>query len=412
LAVDSLSPGFAGLFVGDDDQLQVLLVESTKLQAVESAILAVFGGLPGKRERGSRALPARYSFRMLNNWLEKILGQADIPGLLLADIDERRNHLYLGVRDVSSLARLRDVIGALGVPANAVRIERVEPPKQTQAPTLSSIIRPVVGGLRMTAAGSPGCTLGFNATLPSDPGGMYFVTNAHCALPWGSVTGATASQPLFVAGAEIGYEVVDPPFAAMPGEPLCPTGVLCRWSDAALFKYYSGVSTSWKIARTEYPARSYQHPGSLTIAQPPEWGDVAYEFYVYNELPAWQYAVGQYIDKVGYTTGWTGGKIAQTCLTIFNGGTRLLCQYSVDDYYSVGADLVGGGDSGSPAFMLHTTDSDPPITNVWIAGVVHSMTPNPYKFYFSPISGVKADLGPLKVYPGPTCTPVYPSIWC
>jgi hypothetical protein len=56
--------------------------------------------------------------------------------------------------------------------------------------------------------------------------------------------------------------------------------------------------------------------------------------------------VGELLDKVGRTTGWTRGAVLATCVDVGVSGARIamLCQDFVEA-------AVAGGDSGSPVFQ-------------------------------------------------------------
>jgi len=65
--------------------------------------------------------------------------------------------------------------------------------------------------------------------------------------------------------------------------------------------------------------------------------------------------VGDVVNKVGRTTGWTQGAVTNTCVNTGVSGTKIvqLCQ----TFVSAG---VGGGDSGSDVFGLTGGNQRPP----------------------------------------------------
>jgi hypothetical protein len=148
-------------------------------------------------------------------------------------------------------------------------------------------------------------------------------------------------QPAPTSAAErIGTEFRDPGFWS--GSP-CPSGRLCRYSDANFARYDAGVNVALgRIARTEFP-------GSITL------DPFAADFRIVSE--ATFPMGGERLEKVGRTTGWTSGTVTNTCVNVSpvdsNGsdlGITLLCQ----DIYSAGSNP---GDSGSPVFRWNGADA-------------------------------------------------------
>jgi hypothetical protein len=77
----------------------------------------------------------------------------------------------------------------------------------------------------------------------------------------------------------------------------------------------------------------------------------------------------------------------KTCITVYSAGGQnkdLLCQYTAT-YVS------RNGDSGAPVFTYNAS-----LGTASLAGIHHSSSGG-YS-YFSPISGVKTDLGSMTVY--------------
>lgn len=70
--------------------------------------------------------------------------------------------------------------------------------------------------------------------------------------------------------------------------------------------------------------------------------DVANPFHIGGLAPL--PTVGTWVEKVGVSTGWTGGPVEKTCSNLSGGsGIIILCQDFVDA-------MANNGDSGSPAF--------------------------------------------------------------
>jgi hypothetical protein len=90
--------------------------------------------------------------------------------------------------------------------------------------------------------------------------------------------------------------------------------------------------------------------------------------------------VGQTVNKVGRTTGWTQGRVSNTCVNTGVQGSNIvqLCQTFV-------AAGVGSGDSGSPVFSG--------TSSVTLVGILWGGSGN--QFVYSPISNIEQELGAL-----------------
>ncbi|HET8624295.1 MAG TPA: hypothetical protein VFM14_12090 [Gemmatimonadales bacterium] len=180
--------------------------------------------------------------------------------------------------------------------------------------------------------------------------------------------GTDYGQPLLSQGV-VADEVADPPFFT-GGQ--CPATRRCRWSDAARAQYRGGFSGQrGVISRTSEPNRKRNN---LEITR---------TFTINGELASGG-VVGATANKIGRTTGWTQGQITQTNVTTSVSGSNItmLGQTLV----SAG---VGGGDSGSPVFVLGSG------SNVTLLGILWGGSSNGRSFVYSPISTVEGELGPL-----------------
>ena len=100
--------------------------------------------------------------------------------------------------------------------------------------------------------------------------------------------------------------------------------------------------------------------------------------------------LGQTLDKVGRTTGWTVGTVVATCVDVAVADTDIvqLCQ---DEVLSGNA----GGDSGSPIF-----ESQAPFTNdVTLYGIMWGGGSTNFGpiLVFSPLENIEFELGSLIV---------------
>jgi hypothetical protein len=279
------------------------------------------------------------------------------------DADESRNRVKIGVERGTSDAQVRAALARMGIPASAAVIEEVEP--FTNAATLRDRVRPVPGGVQINFPGFL-CTLGFNARRGTQ---RSFITNSHCTNVQGGVENTPYWQPSqTTAAAKIATEVADPGYTQGSG---CPAGRRCRRSDAARARYASGTGSELgSIAKTTGP-----NNGSLTISG---------RFNITAEANP---VVGKTANKVGRTTGWTRGRITNTCVNVNVSGSNItqLCQ-------SIVTAGVGGGDSGSPVFLRPGTGN-----NVKLLGILWG-SGGSNLFVFSPLSNVEAELGALTTF--------------
>ena len=129
----------------------------------------------------------------------------------------------------------------------------------------------------------------------------------------------------------------------------------------------AGVVTLGGIAKTTGP-----NNGSL---------DIGGQFTITGEESG---VAGQTVNKVGRTTGWTQGKVTNTCVNTGVSGTNivLLCQNFVDAG-------VGAGDSGSPVFRIVSGNNVVLHGTLWGGNTAGTM------FVYSPIHYIEQELGAL-----------------
>jgi hypothetical protein len=320
-----LAPQFGGLFLREQTPY-VYLLDPSQPAGVEEAIVAVLGRgrLPAAP---LQFLRGDYSFLQLKDWHDRHrLQTLEIPGVLTTSIAESRNRLRIGVKDAGVIPEIKDSLVRLGVPTEAVEFEEMEPFEQYQ--TLQSTIRPVLGGTQIQRSGGGTCTMGFTAVRQGVAG---FVTNAHCTAVQAALDGSVFNQAVASGSANrFGVEAAEG--AAWP----CG-GRTCRWADIAFAARNSGSNAA------TLPASA--HFGYLAL--PDNAMNVVHKFHVVGEVgfPL----EGEYLTKVGRTTGETSGEVYDTCVDInafqnnVDTGFTNLCQDRV-------AANSGPGDSGSPVF--------------------------------------------------------------
>jgi hypothetical protein len=396
IAMGKSLPGFGGMFYDDAGYPTVYLRDPGHPAAV--AALKSLGG-------EVRVLRGDFEFAQLVAWKLSLRSLLARPDVVYLDADEARNRVVIGIAPSAdplgkSLARasLDKDLAVRGVPKAAViykeaaplkemiGVEKVDglpldlleaPPAKRAAPALNLVdsFRPAPGGVQITWIKLPYayfCTLGFDAYLGSTFG---FVTNSHCTADRDHVTGTRYSQGDYHTAA-IATEFSDP---AATDAPPCPTGRKCRYSDASFAKW--DAATSGSLHAVARPTGKGTSAGSLVVRPS------TLRFTINKTAPP--ALVGQTVNKVGRTTGWTSGKVLATCQDANVGGTTytVLCQ----NFVQAG---VGGGDSGSPVFTYSTG------TAITLLGVLWGGTTDDLGhliFAYSPLSAIQSELGALRV---------------
>lgn len=341
---------------------------------------------PGQRGNAERALapflqkhgvaagriqvrPGRFTWDELESWQAKVSAEAlKLPGAVFVDADEAGNQVKIGVERGKG-GQVRAAVARMGLPASAAVVEETEPVTFAVAPkpsgaSLQGQVRPLKGGIQINFPGFL-CTLGFSA---NDGNQRSFITNSHCTNAQGGTENTPYWQPLqSVNGVQIATEVEDPGYGSIAE---CPSGRVCRRSDASRASYAAPASdvAFGKIAKTQRPGRNLTITGEFSITG--EGGAV----------------VGQTVNKVGRTTGWSQGNVTAACVHTNVSGSNItqLCQTFVSA-------TVGSGDSGSPVFAIASG------TNVTLVGILWGGSGS-QSFVFSPLSNVEQELGALTTH--------------
>jgi len=369
---DRQVPGFGGFFLSRDGTPTVYLTRGAS-RAPAERVLAGYLAARGISTAAVHVAEARYGWKQLERWQESATVEAlAVPGAVFVDNDETTNRVLVGVADLGAMGQVRAAVARLGIPDDAVIVQRADPIHQVA--TLQNVVdRPVRAGVQINFPGFL-CSVGFNATSGTQ---KSFITASHCTTTQGGVESTPYWQPLkSVNGTQIATEVADPVYTRRTAG--CPSGRKCRVSDASRAKYINGANQALGlIARTSAANNlSLSIVGSFSITS----DDCT------NALGGCL-AVGTTVNKVGRTTGWTAGKITKTCVNTGVIGSNIvqLCQ----TFVSAG---VGGGDSGSDVFQVTSS------TNVKLAGILWGGNSGGTQFVFSPLANVVTDLGPLTTH--------------
>jgi len=369
---DRQVPGFGGFFLNKDGTPTVFLSRGSSRVPAER-LLSGYLSAHGLSTASIHVAAAQYGWKQLQRWQEDASVEAlAVRGAVFVDNDETRNRILVGVSDLSASGAVRAAVARRGIPDAALIVERTDP--IVQVATLQNVVdRPVRAGVQINFPGFL-CSVGFNAT---SGGQKSFVTASHCTSTQGGVESTPYWQPLqSVAPTQIATEVADPVYVRRGAG--CPNGRRCRVSDASRAAYIDGNNQALGlIART-----SGANNGSLTIV-----GSFSITSDDCTGTLGGCLAVGQTVNKVGRTTGWTAGAITNTCVTTGVSGSNIvqICQ----TFVSAG---VGGGDSGSDVFQVSGG------TNAKLAGILWGGNINGTQFVFSPLANVTRDLGPLTTH--------------
>lgn len=118
---------FGGLFLGDNGSvLYIYLTDLNKQNDVELAITEVLSDdrLAGKK---IKVLQGQYSWLQLNDWYGRLNPVLSVSGVILTDIDERKNRLSVGIESSEVRSAVEQVLAELTIPRAAVDIVVTEP---------------------------------------------------------------------------------------------------------------------------------------------------------------------------------------------------------------------------------------------------------------------------------------------
>lgn len=364
-------PGFAGMwFDPGRDAWIVAGTSGTDFREAEARLRQSVGPLFRWRSRPVRDSVVAFPFADLQSWrvkLRSLMGSGDVASL---DVDERMNRIDIGTTEDTKAPHVEAFVTSLGIPSNAVVIHKAL--AVTSQVSLQDHRRSVIeNGFQITYKT---LTTEFTCTHGADVVGVGpsngFVTAGHCsATGLGGNGSATLYQHQYNDG--IATEWINPGFFS--GSP-CPSGKVCRFSDAMWAKYgSSSLYSGKKIAETTTIGTTAA--GSLTL----------------NLIRSAPYssnlAVGMTARKTGRTSGTTEGTVAFTCVDLTIGGNGvLLCQDQVSAYSN-------DGDSGAPVYWVEEPGDG--SAQAWHAGISWGRADSAgvhVRFNISPWSGIASDL--------------------
>ena len=375
--------GFGGFFVDRAGAPIIYLTDTGERGAAERA-LAPFFAARGIDASRLRVLHADFDYARLETWFDQASPEAlAIPGAIFADLDEASNRLRIGVGSAGAGAEVQRAVAALGIPPGAVIVEQASPIRPLL--TLEERIRPVPAGVQIDFILGL-CSLGFNAVHVAS-GQLSFVTASHCTWAQGGTEGTIYYQHTWLdfSGTDntIGTEVDDPVyFTSRRGK--CPRRRVCRYSDAARAAY--------SIAQTDVALGTIARTTAVNSLAT----DITGSFSINTTAPEYgsdHFTIGDPVNKVGRTTGWTSAPVTATCVNVNVDGTAItqLCQTLAGSETPGSPVIVGAGDSGSPVFLLN------PDQTAQLAGTLWGGNAEGTLIAFSPLKNIQSELGDLRV---------------
>ncbi len=387
--------GFAGAYLDPDGGLVLLSTRPDEARAAAGVIVDDLLGLVTLDERSAQSYrdreatveAAAFDFLELAAFrlaVEQTL--AESFAVVSLDVDERENRVAVGVDEAAgvSLGALSAALGALGIPADAVTVEMtsalefvsgspgIRPPfiaatgQGSPLPLLSDLVRPIAGGVQIKTpdSGPNGCTLGVPVWHGSSGNQQLgFLTASHCTVIVGYDNNAQFGQP--VGSTLISIEHEDPPLLNCGSS----YSTNCEVTDAALVDFTAQTQVRpGEVYLTN--SSSSSGPGGRTVTGQSVPLSPATAF------------VGQSVNKVGRTTGWTTGQVTGTCVSgqigslthpdLVQRTTQYKCYTQTNLWVEV-------GDSGSALFSF-IYDPDPETGR--FHGILSARSPSGTSSYF------------------------------
>lgn len=413
-------PGFGGLFYeGADlgalngvqsDRLKIYIKGMSELSAAQrtdqeedtlTALVEVLGpafvdiastqlGIPDNQVSASNTdavvstleaktdlIPAQYDYLELTSWYEKMRGKG-LSGIVMNDINEGKNRIELGIENESFRAPLKKRLDELGIPNGLVIITVVG--KAEDLLSLRNKWRPVPGGIKITRSrDNATCTIGFVAQHGGDVG---FVTNSHCT--YNTQTRGGNDNTRFhndlstMSGTLVGYEHIDPLYNSCTD--FGGQSAYCRRSDSAFVKFNS--ATSYKLGYIAKPlkrALGFANDNTIVSSDPSKrFLRITSERHLTQQ--------SEIIDKIGQSSGWTYGRITNTCTGFRSGRFYWPCTNYANTH-------IDPGDSGSTVFSYRSGSS-----SITLLGTAHGRVSGTGQLVFSDMAAVEGDLGSLRTY--------------
>ncbi len=350
-------PEFGGLYFDSQGAATIVLTKDDE-EVVQVASEVVFQYFDQERlgTETLRVVPGDYGFNELHGWRVETRDVLTLPGVVAVDTDEVANRYWIGLESWDYRESVELYLQNAGVPLALVQFEETGLDVETQATGFIEQMRPIMGGI-----GVQNCTIGVVLNMLGQRG---FLINSHCTATSGMVDGFQFFQPGGIPGDGVGTEIFDPPLFTSATNSACPSGEVCRFSDAAFVRTnFLATSVRGRVRRSA-SAGVHGFRWIENVEMNPLCGDP--------------------VTKSGQTTGAELGEITKTC-TDRNVGFMKLCQLKA----SAQSDF---GDSGGPVYQDGPTGPYFHDDEATFIGLNWGKTWNGSAL-ISPMSGLIADLG-------------------
>ena len=361
LKIEADAPGFAGYYWDDSKGAVVVqLAKGANSTTARSALR--LHAAKGRNDFGDgRDLgkatdqTVTYSFSELVA-AKRLLARLAFyqAGAAAIDADERANRVRIDMPPGADRGKLEAVIRASGVPREIVSIA-TEAPLQPVASVRDRARPTIVGGMQIgmqLGSNASRCTLGYDVT--TSLGETGFLTAGHCvSSPYGSgATGLAIYQNVVGSSNTVGATLLNTAWN-LTSPPSCSGFALCTMADVGFVQYSSTNFLEKRVVQTKTVGTN-NAGGSITVQS----------WWTANGSVPPTY-VGQSVDKVGRTTGWTRGTVDATCMDVavaldpYTGAIVPGISYMVICADRVSNARVGQGDSGAPVWVSNTGTGSP-----------------------------------------------------
>jgi hypothetical protein len=124
--IETLAPGFGGMYVDAEGRLVLYLLDPAQLPAARAAIESVLG--PDRvPAAGVRAMKGQYTVSELARWTRRATAMLELKGVTLVDLDEARNRVAVGVDERSRVPAVVKALASRRIPRAAVAIDVTGP---------------------------------------------------------------------------------------------------------------------------------------------------------------------------------------------------------------------------------------------------------------------------------------------
>ena len=302
-----------------------------------------------------------------------------LPGTVFSDNDERIGKVVIGVDNVGAARGVQTAMARLGISESDYAVELTSP-IEFKATLQNARFASGRAGMQVHFSQYV-CSVGANVRHVAT-GQTGFIINSHCTGTQGGTEGTLYYQPSKTSFPTAIAQEVDDPIYVKGGS--CPRGKKCRSSDASRSVFINGYTGNGSaIAKT---TASAPNTGNLTVDETATWS------YSGQDDNGSENYVGNTVNKVGRTTGWTQGNITRTCVNTAVSGSTVyqLCQTFVQN--PGGATIVSGGDSGSGVWTGSGTSAK-------LVGLLWGGSSDNKTFIFSPLSQIQQELGAVDATP-------------